>query len=89
MFFVPEGTTRCGFYECRECNYRFLSEKTIEKIACPLCEQDICYEIGPDESLEDLLNTADLKEIIEGEEEVAKFDSLLSCAYQDDDESWI
>lgn len=89
MFFVSDGTTKCGFYECRECDYRFLSEQTLPRIACPLCEQDICYEIGPDENLEDLLNTANLKEIIEGKEEVEKLDALLSCAYQDDSDSWL
>ncbi len=89
MYFVPDGTAKCGFYECRECNYRFLSLQTTPRIACPLCEQDISYEIGPDESIEDLLETSDLKEIIEGEEDVKRLDQLLSCAFQDDDESWI
>lgn len=89
MYFVPDGTSECGFYECHECNYRFLSLQTTSHIPCPLCEQDICYEIGPDESIEDLLETADLKEVIEGEDNVAKLDQLLSCAYQDDDDSWV
>lgn len=89
MFFVDDGCNKCGFYECRECSYRFLKVTTDEKTSCQMCEQDICYEIGPDESLDDILNTANLKEIIEGEEEVAKMDALLSCAYQDDTDSWM
>jgi len=88
MFFLEEGTEKCGFYECRKCNYRFLSLVTEKKAPCPLCEQDIDYEIGPDESLEDLLETADLIDIIEGADDVARMDRLLSIAF-DEDDSWI
>ena len=88
MYFLDNGTTKCGFYECRKCNYRFLSIATTKKTSCPLCEQDIDYEIGPDESLEDLLETADLIDIIEGAEDVERMDILLSAAFSDD-ESWI
>ena len=42
----------------------------MKRIPCPDCEQEIDYEIGPDESLEDVLNTAELLQKIEGEEEV-------------------
>ena len=88
MYFVPEKTIKAGFYECRCCHYRFLSLQTMNKIPCPLCEEDMDYEIGPDESLEDLLDNADLQLIIEGEEEVEKYDTLLSVAFAED-ESWI
>ena len=88
MYFIEEGTKKCGFYECKKCDYRFLSLHTEKKAPCPLCEQDLDYEIGPDESLEDLLETAELLDIIDGEEEVAKMDALLSVAYVDD-ESWL
>lgn len=88
MYFLEDGTEKCGFYECRKCSYRFLSPMTVKKIPCPLCEQDIDYEIGPDESLEDLLDTSDLIDVIEGTEEVEKMDTLLSIAYAED-ESWI
>lgn len=47
------------------------------------------YEIGPDESLEDITDTAQLIEKIEGEEEVAKMDSLLSLAITGGDYEWI
>ena len=87
MYFLSDDVKKCGFYECRECNYRFLSVATTPKTACPLCEQNISYEIGPDESLEDLLETSDLKQIVEGDE-IARMDALLSCAYAEDD-SWI
>ena len=88
MYFVDEGIEKCGFYECKKCSYRFLSEITEKKTACPLCEQDIDYEIGPGESLEDLLETAELLEVIEGTEAVERMDVLLSAAYVED-ETWI
>ena len=61
----------------------------MKKIPCPDCEAEIDYEIGPDESLEDLLETADLKQKIEGEEEVEKMDALLSLAVTGGDFEWI
>ena len=88
MYFLNEGTEKCGFYECKKCCYRFLSMTTDQKTACPLCEQDIDYEIGPGESLKDLLETAELIQVIEGAEEVERMDVLLSAAYVEDD-SWI
>ena len=89
MFYLPDGTTQCGFYECKKCGNRFLSLQTMKKIPCPDCERDIDYEIGPDESLDDLLDTAELLQIVEGEEEVAKMDGLLSLAITGGDEEWI
>lgn len=63
--------------------------QTMKKIPCPDCEAEIDYEIGPDESLEDVLDTAELIEKIEGEEEVAKMDALLSLALTGGDYNWI
>ena len=56
MYYVPDGTKECGYYECRKCGNRFLSLQTMKHIPCPDCEQEIDYEIGPDESLEDVLD---------------------------------
>ncbi len=90
MYYLPEGTKICGFYECERCNDRFLSLQTMKKIPCPVCEQSIDYEIGPDESLEDLLDSANLLQVIEGEEEVEKMDALLSLAITGGDpDDWI
>ena len=50
MYYVPDGTKECGYYECRKCGNRFLSLQTMKHIPCPDCEQEIDYEIGPDES---------------------------------------
>lgn len=80
MYYVPDGTKECGYYECKKCGNRFLSMQTMKRIPCPDCEAEIDYEIGPDESLEDVLDTAELIQKIEGEEEVEKMDTLLSLA---------
>ena len=76
MYYVPDGTKECGYYECKKCGNRFLSMQTMKRIPCPDCEAEIDYEIGPDESLE-------------GEEEVEKMDTLLSLALTGGDYSWI
>ena len=89
MYYVPEGTKECGFYECKKCGNRFLSLQTMQRIPCPDCVVDIDYEIGPDESLEDVLDTAELLQKIEGTEEVAKMDALLSLAITGGDCNWI
>ena len=44
MYYVPDGTTKCGFYECKCCRSRFLSLQTMKKIPCPYCEQDADME---------------------------------------------
>ena len=72
MYYVPDGTKECGYYECKKCGNRFLSMQTMKRIPCPDCEAEIDYEIGPDESLEDVLDTAELIQKIEGEEVVAR-----------------
>ena len=89
MYYVPDGTKKCGYYECKKCGNRFLSLQTMEKIPCPDCEAEIDYEIGPDESMEDILDTAQLLQKIEGEEEVKKMDALLSLAITGGDCNWI
>lgn len=89
MYYVPDGTEKCGFYECKKCGNRFLSLQTMQKISCPDCESEIDYEIGPGESLEDLLETAELQQIVEGAEEVEKMDTLLSLAITGGDYTWI
>lgn len=68
---------------------QILSLQTMEKIPCPDCEAEIDYEIGPDENMEDILDTAQLLQKIEGEEEVEKMDALLSLAITGGDCNWI
>lgn len=64
---------------------------TLKKLLkrCPDCEAEIDYEIGPDENMEDILDTAQLLQKIEGEEEVEKMDALLSLAITGGDCNWI
>ena len=50
---------------------------------------DIDYEIGPDESMEDVMDTAELIEKLEGEEEIERMDGLLSLAVTGGDCEWI
>ena len=76
MYYVPDGTKECGYYECKKCGSRFLSLQTMNTIPCPDCGMDI----------ED---TAVLVEKITGEEEVEKMDSLLSLAITGGDYNWI
>ena len=52
MYYVPEGTTRCGYYECESCGEKFLSLQTMEHISCPYCEAEFDPEIGPDEAMQ-------------------------------------
>lgn len=89
MYYVPDGTKQCGYYECSKCGNRFLSLQLMETIPCPACEADIDYEIGPDESMEEITDTAVLLKRIEGEEEVCKMDGLLSLAITGGDYNWI
>lgn len=53
------------------------------------CASEVDYEIGPDETLADVTDTAVLLQKIEGEEEVAKMDALLSLAITGGDFNWI
>ena len=89
MYYVPDGTKECGYYECKKCGNRFSVYADDEEDSMPDCEAEIDYEIGPDESLEDVLDTAELIQKIEGEEEVEKMDTLLSLALTGGDYSWI
>mgnify|MGYP000520833196 CR=1 FL=1 len=31
MYYVPDGTKECGFYECKKCGNRFLSLQTMKE----------------------------------------------------------
>lgn len=87
MYYIPDGTTKCGYYECETCKTKFLSIQTMESIPCPYCEEDIELEIGPDEELENGAE-ANLIEVLQGED-VEKMDALLSLAITGGDYGWI
>lgn len=89
MYYVPEDTKKCGYYECKECDARFLSLHLEQEIDCPYCEREFDPEIGPDEVMEEHIAKAQLIKIIEGEE-VEKWDKLLSLAITGGDEDdWL
>ena len=77
MYYVPDDTDQCGYYECKECGSRFLDLKIAPAIVCPYCGEEPDMEIGPDE------------EMIRGAEEVEKMDTLLSLAVTGGDYNWI
>ena len=88
MYYVPDGTTRCGFYECGKCGYRFLDLETEPAIPCPSCAEDFDPEIGPDEEMPEAEKTAVLQQLVEGED-VEKMDALLSLAITGGNYEWI
>ena len=89
MYYVPDKTHKCGYYECRECGTRFLSLHLEEVIPCVYCERDFDPEIGPDEEMVASNAEAMLVKVIEGEEDVEKWDKLLSLAITGGDEEWL
>ena len=88
MYFVPDNTDKCGLYMCKLCENKFLSLDVNETTDCPYCSEDVCYEIGPDETLEDNTNTATLVKALEGED-VEKYDSFVSLAITGGNYEWI
>lgn len=89
MFYVPDGTQICGFYECEDCGERFLDIRVGARIVCSYCGEEPDMEIGPDEVMEESRENAILLQVIEGEEEVEKMDGLLSLAATGGDYEWI
>lgn len=89
MYYVPDGTKKCGYYECEECKEKFLSLETKDRTSCPYCEEDIDLEIGPDEDMKAITDSAKLISIIDGEDEIFKMDSLLSLAITGGNFDWI
>lgn len=89
MFYVPDGTTQCGYYECSECGSRFLDIRIGPAIVCPYCGEEPDMEIGPDEEMPVAAENAKLLQMICGEEKVEKMDALLSLAVTGGDYNWI
>ena len=90
MYYVEDGTEICGFYECKECGNRFLSERIVPRMICPYCGEEPDMEVGPDDEVAEAKEEAVLLQVIEGAEEVEKYDALLSLAVTGgDDENWI
>lgn len=89
MYYVPDGTEQCGYYECSECGTRFLDLRIAPTLVCPYCGATPDMEIGPDEEMPQTVESARLIEMVRGAEEVDKMDALLSLAVTGGDFSWI
>lgn len=89
MYYVPDGTERCGFYECSSCGTRFLDLKIGPRIICPYCGEEPDMEIGPDDDMPVIKEDAVLLSMVEGAEEVEKMDMLLSLAITGGDYEWL
>ena len=83
MYYVPDGTEQCGYYECIDCGNRFLDLRIGPAIVCPYCGEMPDMEIGPDEEMPTVVESAKLIDMIRGAEEVEKMDTLLSLAVTD------
>ncbi len=88
MYYVPDETERCGFYECEDCDSRFLDLRIAPRLVCPYCGKEVDMEIGPDDETPEVRESAKLIRMLEGEE-VEKYDTLLSLAVTGGDYSWI
>lgn len=88
MYYVSDETKRCGYYECAYCRQRFLDVRIAPTLVCPYCGEDYDMEIGPDEEMPEVRESAKLLEIIEGED-VERYDTLLSLAITGGDYKWI
>lgn len=88
MYYVPDNTKECGYYECSVCGTRFLSLDKESEIFCPYCADDAELEIGPDEYMPKDIRTAKLIKLVYGED-VEKMDALLSLAITGGNYEWI
>jgi hypothetical protein len=89
MYYVPDGTEQCGYYECTECGSRFLDLRIAPSLVCPYCGKEPDMEIGPNDEMPTVNESAKLINMIHGLEEVEKMDTLLSLAVTGGDYSWI
>lgn len=88
MYFVPDGTQVCGFFECEECGMRYLSRTIAPTMVCPYCGEEVDMELGPDDEMPTETETAKLIKVVEGED-VEKMDALLSLAITGGDCEWL
>ena len=89
MYYVPDDTERCGYYECKECGSRFLDIKIAPSLVCPYCGEEPDMEIGPDDEMPVIKEDAKLIKMLSNKEEVEKYDKLLSLAVTGGDFDWI
>ena len=66
-----------------------LALQTGPQLVCPYCGEEPDMEIGPDEEMPVISEDAKLVKMLEGEEEIEKYDQLLSLALTGGDYNWI
>ena len=88
MYYVPDNTRVCGVYECNCCDNRCLDTKVAPRLICPYCGEEPDMEIGPDEEIPKISETATLIKVVEGDE-VEQYDRLLSLAVTGGDYEWM
>ena len=89
MYYVPDGTQMCGYYECSDCKNRFLSLKIVPQLVCPYCGEEPDMELGPDEEMPEIKEAAKLIQVVSGKEAVEKMDTLLSLAITGGNYDWL
>lgn len=89
MYYVPDGTQMCGYYECSDCKNRFLSLQIVPQLVCPYCGEEPDMELGPDEEIPEIREAAKLIQVVSGEAEVEKMDTLLSLAITGGNYDWL
>lgn len=63
--------------------------KIAPTLVCPYCGEEADMEIGPDEEMPKVVESAKLIQMVRGAEEVEKMDKLLSLAVTGGDFNWI
>ena len=88
MYYVPDDTQVCGYYECKECGERFLDIKIVPSMVCPYCGEEVDMELGPDDEMPQAPEKAKLIKVVR-DEEVEMMDTLISLAITGGDYEWI
>ena len=68
MYYVPDGTERAGYYECKACGERFLDIRIAPTLVCPYCGEIPDMEIGSDDEMTEAKGNAKLIQMVEGED---------------------
>ena len=89
MLFGPDVIIRRGYYTWEKCGSRFQDIKVGPSLVCPYCGEEPDMEIGPDGEMPVISEDAKLVKMLEGEEEIEKYDQLLSLALTGGDYNWI
>lgn len=72
-----------------DCANRFLSLQVGPSLVCSFCGKEPAMEIGPDEEMPVVKETAKLLQVVRGKEEVERMDTLLSLAVTGGDYNWM